>query len=318
MNKESFRKGVEASLKSLDTEEPIDIYFYRPLGYRCALWFERRGVHPNIVTILSIIIGVASGVFFYFDTWWLNLIGILLLVWANVYDSADGQLARMTGKKTLWGRLLDGFAGDLWFFSIYFFICLRFTMAHDWEGERWQILAVWLMAAFAGFICHSRQCSLADYYRNIHLYFLKGKDGSELDTFRQQRAMFHATPWEHHFWWKLWLYFYGNYTRLQESMTPNFQRLMLLVKERYGDDVPDSFRARFRELSKPLMKYANILTFNTRSIALFALLLAGMPWLYFVFEITVMNILFFYMRHRHEKFSFMLHGQLAQNCEDRE
>lgn len=47
-----------------------------------------------------------------------TLIGIFLLMWANHYDSCDGQLARLTGKKTRWGRMLDGFAGDLWFFTI--------------------------------------------------------------------------------------------------------------------------------------------------------------------------------------------------------
>lgn len=48
------------------------------------------------------------------------------------------------------------------------------------------------------------------------------------------------------------------------------------------------------------MKYANILTFNTRAIVLYLSLLLGEPWLYFVFEVVVMNLLFFYMRSRHE------------------
>ncbi len=304
------KKGLEASLKSLDTEEFIDIHFYRPIGYRWALFFQKLGVHPNVVTILSIFIGVAAGVLFFFDDLWLNVVGMLLLIWANSYDSADGQLARLTGQKTQWGRMLDGFAGDLWFFSIYFFICLRFTLSHDWATESGQIVGVWLLAAFAGLICHSKQCALADYYRNIHLFFLKGKEGSELDNFRQQRAIFYDTPWKHHFWWKLWLFFYGNYTRSQENMTPAFQQLMKTLKEKYGDNMPQAFRDEFRELSKPLMMYANILTFNTRSIALFVSLFIGMPWLYFVFEITVMNILFFYMRHRHETFSKQLYNRL--------
>ena len=56
----------------------------------------------------------------------------------------------------------------------------------------------------------------------------------------------------------------------------------------------------FRAASKPLMKYTNILTFNTRAIALYISLLIGEPWLYFVFEIIVMTSLFVYMRHCHE------------------
>lgn len=310
-NKEN-KKGLEASLKSLDTEEWVDILFYRPIGYRWALFFQRLGVHPNVVTILSIFIGVAAGVMFFFDDLWLNVIGMLLLVWANSYDSADGQLARLTGQKTQWGRMLDGFAGDLWFFSIYFFICLRFTVAHEWEVSQWSIVGVWLLAAFAGLVCHSKQCALADYYRNIHLFFLKGKDGSELDNYCQQRAIFHNTPWKHHFWWKLWLFFYGNYTHSQESMTPQFQQLMGAVKEKYGDEIPQGFRDEFRKWSKPLMKYANILTFNTRSFALFASLFIGIPWLYFLFEVTVMNGLFFYMRSRHEALSKHLYNRLMK------
>lgn len=48
------------------------------------------------------------------------------------------------------------------------------------------------LALISGTVCHSKQCMLADYYRNIHLFFLKGKSGSELDTFKQQRTLFIA------------------------------------------------------------------------------------------------------------------------------
>lgn len=48
------------------------------------------------------------------------------------------------------------------------------------------------------------------------------------------------------------------------------------------------------------MKYTNILTFNTRAIVLYISMLVGQPWLYFVFESTVLMILYAYMRHRHE------------------
>ena len=54
------KTGVEASFKSMDTEEFLDIHFNRPIGYVWALFFQRFGVHPNVVTILSIILGVAA------------------------------------------------------------------------------------------------------------------------------------------------------------------------------------------------------------------------------------------------------------------
>ena len=37
----------QASLKSADTEEHIDIYFYRPIGYQWARFFRMLHVTPN-------------------------------------------------------------------------------------------------------------------------------------------------------------------------------------------------------------------------------------------------------------------------------
>ena len=47
---------------------------------------------------------------------------------------------------------------------------------------------IWVLAFIAGVLCHSPQSSLADYYRQIHLLFLNGKEGSELDTYANQRT----------------------------------------------------------------------------------------------------------------------------------
>ena len=49
------------------------------------------------------------------------------------------------------------------------------------------------------------------------------------------------------------------------------------------------------------MKYTNILSFNWRTIALFTALFLTMPWLYFVFELTVLNALLVMMVVRHER-----------------
>lgn len=302
---------LEATFKSQDTEEWLDIHFTRPLGLLWARFFNHFDIHPNVVTILSIILGAAAGVMFYFPDMPHTVVGILLLVWANLYDSADGQLARMTGKKTRWGRILDGFAGDVWFFAIYFAISLRlqseFIPGTDIKWGGW----IWLLSAFSGFICHGKQCQLADYYRNIHLFFLKGEQGSELDNFEQLRKDLSALSWKKDGMWMVFLYFYGNYTKSQEGMTPEFQKLRKKLMVMYPDKkMPKQLCDRFRQGSLPLMKYANILTFNTRAIALYISLLIGMPWLYLAFEIIVMNVLFFYMKSKHEHLCRVLDSEL--------
>ena len=177
MSNETKNKNLQATLKSGDTEEWIDLLFYRPIGYKWALFFQRMGITPNAVTVASIFLGIGAGCLFYFNDLTLNMIGMCLLIWANMYDSADGQLARMTGQKSELGRILDGLSGDIWFFTIYAAICLR--LQAEWG------YMIWVLALVTGYF-HSRQAAMADYYRNVHLFFLKGKDGSELDNADQQ------------------------------------------------------------------------------------------------------------------------------------
>lgn len=99
MSTESEKKGIEASFKSMDTEEFLDIYFNRPIGYAWALLFKKLKVHPNVVTIFSIILGIGAGVMFYYPDMKHTLIGILLLMWANHYDSADANWHGLQDRK---------------------------------------------------------------------------------------------------------------------------------------------------------------------------------------------------------------------------
>lgn len=292
--KQQYRK----SLKSFDTEEHIDLAFYRPLGFAWAYLFRKIGVTPNAVTVASIFLGVGAGVCFYFDNIWISVLGIFLLVWANTFDSCDGQLARLTGSYSPLGRILDGLSGDLWFLAIYIAVCLHENHFSAFFGEHaWLI---WAIAAAAG-ICHGKQAAMADYYRQFHLFHVKGREGSELDTTSDLEKRLTALSWRHDFWRKITLTFYTKYTANQEAWTPWMQKLRRALAEKYPDgQIPAAYREKFRAASRPLMKYTNILTFNWRSIVLFITVLAGQPWLYFVFELTILNILLIYMVRRHE------------------
>lgn len=289
----------QSTLKSMDTEEHIDLAFYRPIGYMWACLAKKLGVTPNAITIASIFLGIGAGVCFYFSNIGITLIGMLLLVWANSFDSADGQLARMTKQYSRLGRILDGLSGDIWFATIYVAICLRenvtspFFASHPW--------LIWVIAVTTG-LCHAKQAAMADYYRQFHLYFLKGEAGSELENADDLRKRLASLSWSGNFWQKLTLTFYTNYTINQEATAPAMQALRRELRARFPQgNIPQSFRDEFRKASLPLMKYTNILSFNWRTIALFVSLLVMMPWLYFAFELTVLNILLIYMILRHEK-----------------
>lgn len=301
MSEIKISPDLESTLKSIDTEEFIDIHFYRPIGYQWALFFNKFGISPNSITIASIFIGIAAGICFYYQSLAINIAGMLLLIWANSYDSADGQLARMTGKKTRMGRMLDGLSGDLWFIAIYAAICFRLT-------PEWGI-RIWMLAAITG-VFHSKQAAMADYYRNVHLLFLKGKSGSELTNSAILKVNYKNMSWKHDFIFKLFEAFYINYTEGQEKLTPKFQRMMHIIRNKYADEAPEWFQRSFRQKSLPLMKYTNMLSFNTRVIALFFSLFIDMPWLYFLFELSILNIMLIYMILTHERFCTAFSKQL--------
>ena len=278
-----------ATLKHPDVEEHIDLWFYRPMGFRLALLGERLRWTPNVISVISIFLGIGAGLLCYPADWHWNLLGIMLLVMADICDSADGQLARMTKQFSRLGRILDGASGDIWFVCIYVSICLRLTPDWGWT--------VWALAAAAGF-CHSKQAALADYYRQFHLFFVKGKAGSEWDDARQvadeySRLRFADAPLYTVFMW-----FYRNYTGSQEAVTPRLQTFRRQLQQQPLDE---NSRSALIAESRPLMKWCNALTFNWRAITLFTALMSGMPWLYFVAELTVGNVLYIYLWRTHER-----------------
>ncbi|RAJ35497.1 CDP-alcohol phosphatidyltransferase family protein [Pedobacter cryoconitis] len=303
LTEEQSKVSFENTLKSNDTEEKIDIYFYRPIGYQIALFCAKLNITPNTVTIVSIFFGVGAGIMFYFPSLWLNVIGMGLLVFANSLDSADGQLARITNNKSRLGRILDGFAGDFWFASIHIAICLRL------QNEGWPAW-IWVLGVGAG-VSHVFQSAMADYYRNVHLFFIKGVSGSELDNTTDLQREYDRDAKQTSLFLRIVGKGYINYTHLQERCSPYLQKFLKLVKKKYAAELPADLISEFRTLNKPLMKYTNIIQFNTRVIFLFLWLFMNETWVYFVFDLVVLNSILIYMVNRQEKISRMFFERLS-------
>lgn len=290
----TFLDRVRETMKSADTEGRFELYFTRTPGYLWAQLFRVLHVHPIAVTLISIVLGASSAFFFVRHDLQSNLIAVALLVVANWLDCADGQLARQTGKKTLIGRILDGFAGDVWFQFIYVALAIRLT-------PTWGIWG-WLVGAYAGYWCHVHQANLADYYRNQHLYFLLGREGSELDRSWALQQRFEKLRWRSADWFeKLYLFFYIRYTLRQEHMTPCCQEMLDLLADRYGNEIPDDIREEFVRRSRPMMPACQALTFDLRIGVLYLTALLDCVWVYFLFEGIVLQIVFFWLRRRHER-----------------
>lgn len=281
-----------STLKHADTEETIDLWFYRPVGFMVALLGEKLHWTPNAITIFGIFLGIGSGLLIYPSDIFLNLLGMLLLVMADVCDSADGQLARMTKSYSRLGRILDGVSSDIWFASIYICIALRF--APEWG------LRIWILTvAAAG--CHALQAAMSDHYRQFHLFFVNGKNGSELDTSREVSEEYNSISFSKEPARKVFIFFYRYYTVLQEILNPQMTSLRERIRTRDNGNVSREFCEEMRRATLPLMKWTNVLTYNWRAITLFVSILIQRPWVYLACEVTVFNILLVYMLVSHER-----------------
>ena len=283
-------KEYEASLKSIETENVIDRIFYRPIGFRIARMLRGTGITPNMVTVVSIFVGAAVGLLFYQDDLYYNICGILLLICANILDCVDGQLARLTGIKSAIGRILDGFAGDIWFASIYVGFAAR--LSNEYGTNLFFILAV-----LSG-MSHLVQANITDYYKTLHLYFISKDKGAEFQSLEQVEARHKAMRYGVN---KFFYFLYRWYTMLQVKATPVLQRMLRSLRERYGDDIPEDIRLDFRKRSRALMRYIDLLTFNGLTIVMFENVLTGQVWAYFLYEILVLNIVLVFVSRRHER-----------------
>lgn len=282
----------------------IDRIFYRPLGYKIAKLLQNTGVTPNTITVISIFVGICAGVLWYFpyDIGW-AVLGILALIFANILDCVDGQLARLTGIKSEIGRILDGFAGDLWFLAIYVAFAHRLYLDYADTIGIWFFILLPLLSALS----HLNQAALTDYYKTLHLFFISKEKGKEFENSQKiiqryqmmQPGISKVVTWG-----------YIHYTKNQERITPQLQKLLKKLHNKYNGDIQDQIRTELRSESLRLMPLLDTNTFNGRSIILFISVIFNVVWLYFLWEIVVLNILKLMIRNLHEKFCREIANQI--------
>lgn len=288
--------SFQDSLKSWDTENWLDKYFYRPIAFKMALMLKPTSITPNQVTIFSIFVGVAACLLFYpSNNLLINLVGFALLIFANTLDCVDGQLARLTGKGSQIGRILDGMTGDIWFFTFYTVMSLRFIESNDTWGY-WFFVVTVLSA-----LSHLYQAGMVDYYKTLHLHFLKGGQNSEFEDTIAINAKYKTMTWKKDGISKLFLKLYFYYTKNQELFTPQLKRYIIKMNAAYPNGYPQDQMTTFRSKSLKLMPALDALTFNARSVVMLVTLLLNMPWVYFVIEILVMNPLLYITIYKHEQ-----------------
>jgi len=253
--------------KAYEIEELADLYFFRPVGARVARAARILGLSPTHVTLLGGLIGIGAGSLLYDER--LGLIAFALLIVHSVVDSADGQLARMTGQVTELGRILDGVGGYMTHAAIYIAIVAGFIG----RGGSVSIIGWALLSAIA----NTAHAQLYDYFRNS--YARVAIDG--------------VVPREHHAtgllpWARGVLRVYES---VQRCFTGIHGRVESAIAARSpSGSVSDVDRARYRACFYWPVRGWNFLGDNTRFYAVGALAwIHHLEW-FFAFVLIPMNV----------------------------
>jgi len=260
-----------------ELQDPLNFYFYHPLARRLARGLVPTGISPNLVSVAGALCLLAAAACFVGLAWPANALAGLgcMLLW-HVVDGADGDLARLTGKASATGELVDGVCD--YFGNIVMYFAFAFQADNVWGG--W----AWLLAVAAG-ASHIVQTNHAETQRRLYLWraygvpWLRTAQGA-------QDAVFERKSWFSRYFgfWAV------GYLWLSERMTPQANPIDRALTAAEGDPAEtERIRATVRACYAPSMGLPMLLGANPKTFLIAGAILAGSPIWYFLAMIFGVN-----------------------------
>ena len=271
-----------------ELQDGLNHYLYHPLAWQLARLLAKTPLTPNMVSVIGglFVIGAAVA---YSRPEWLHLgwpaaplLGMALHMTWHVVDGADGDLARITGRSSPVGEMVDGLCD--YGSHIVLYLTLGWILAHEWAAEgssAGQLLAhPWLWMWAAG-ISHIVQSNHVEVQRRQYQWWVLGTPWIRISHKADSatgRSVFGGVV--------------SAYLALASGMTPHALRIDAAV-EQAGDDPArrESIREAVRAEAPPLLLLCKVLGPNPRAIVLGVSMLAGSPIWYFLYQSILLNLL---------------------------
>jgi len=250
--------------KPREIEETLDTYLIRPLGYVLMRLLRGTAITPDQVSVASVVAAGGAALFYYrhdsIGAWG----GLALMLLMSALDSADGQLARATGRTSDFGRLLDGICDNLSFILLYLAIWLAFMS----RGGH-PVLGL-LLAAAAGY-SHSLQSALVEFERQLFVHYCYGSTEAErerpeglrerLAELRAERAplLRRAMAWVHYDYSRKQRFFLRSSDQLERAYAR-------ALRERSVSGA--AFAAAYRELNQSLVSRWALMASNSHKLGI--------------------------------------------------
>lgn len=307
----AFWDAYLKSLKPLEVEEPIDVYVHRPIAYLLARAALPTPVTPNAITLGSIAFGIAAGVCMVQPFPGHLVYAGLAIFLSAVFDCADGQLARLRGTSSAFGRMLDGCA-DLVVSTVVVAGGTYLVWQKFREPGVHGALAVALCVATV--ITGSFHTALYDHYKNLYLRFTHPsyREGEDYDVALGRYAGARASSaWWLRVAWAIYLF----YLRSQATVIRRFDPYTWTAfRELPAYDA--RLAAAYRERAGGLMRlWRSFFGFGSLVFGMSASVALGIIEYYMLFRLVVLNTLFYaYMRPQQRRASRAMREQMARGC----
>lgn len=257
-----------------ELEDPLNTWLYHPLAWHLARALSHTPVTPNIVSVLGAAMVVAAGVAYTGLAWPLSAaLGMVLHMGWHVVDGADGDLARITGRASPVGELVDGIC-DYGSHTVLYLILGAFL-----QGQIGWIAWPVVVAAGASHILQSNHIEVQRrsyqwwYYDKPWLGITHATEGSATGG-KALRGPVSA------------------YLALASGVTPANAALDRLKSQTQGDEAAAArFKQAVRAEIPRLATIWRLLGPNPRAIVLGLSMFAGSPLWYFLYQAVVQNIL---------------------------
>jgi len=271
-----------------ELQDSLNHYLYHPLAWRLARLLAPTPITPNMVSVIGAWFVVAAGVVYWRGpgwglVWpWSPLLGLALHMTWHVVDGADGDLARLTGRTSPLGELIDGICDYAGHVVLYILLVVILAPAIGW-GWAW----FWALAAGAS---HVAQANFVEVQRRFYQYWTYGvpwlNNATQADDalFKDKRGVS----------WILRGFVLG-YLRLASGMSPNALIIDHAVTAAIAGDGEALARIRVavQREQRPLLFMLKFLGPNPRAITLGIAMLIGSPLWYFVYQTIALNALLF-------------------------
>ncbi|MES1183838.1 MAG: CDP-alcohol phosphatidyltransferase family protein [Myxococcales bacterium] len=283
-----FWSGYWQSLKSLDVEEPVDVYVHRPLAYLLARALLPTPVSPNLVTLASMGIGVYSAVLIVSSVphhfQWAALCAFL----STVFDCADGQLARMRKTSSVIGRMLDGTADVMVTTAILigggYYICLKY-------GSSPALLVACVAFTVVAGVATSVQTTLFDHYKTVFMK-MAVPGFKEAESYPEARRRFEAvesfTPITR-LAWALYLQFVGNQSAAVRKFDPHTVTEFSIL----GDYTPERAQIYREHMASVMGTWRRWFGYGSLMLGITLALALEVPEYYLLLRLTLYGVIFY-------------------------